>query len=130
MGKWASAIVHDPSAYPMGATVPNVFAGVPALARVEWHTWTNRGGKRVNVDPPIRGVTVYDMSGQPAPTTCNPNVMTFMATECEPPPPDVYPWDVEVPAVSTAAISNVGRALAVGMTGLGAYLLTRWLVHL
>lgn len=61
MTAWALGIVKDPATYPMGATATQAFAGVNALARVEWHN--NRAG--VPVNPPIRGVTIYELGPAP-----------------------------------------------------------------
>ncbi len=57
MTSWAKTILNDPSAYPMFSTTQRWFAGIPVLARVEWHSWTFRNG--VQIQGVFRGVTLY-----------------------------------------------------------------------
>jgi hypothetical protein len=46
----------------MGDTNRRTINGVDVLARIEPHTWTHRAGKLVtNLNPPIRGVTLYEV---------------------------------------------------------------------
>lgn len=56
---WSRSILNDPTGHPMFSTDWRVFPSGTALARVEWHTWTFRNGKRIT--GVFRGVTLYEM---------------------------------------------------------------------
>jgi hypothetical protein len=118
MTAWASGIVHDPTTYPMGATETRDFNGVTAMARVEWHN--NRAG--VPVDPPIRGVTIYELGAGGSPggsgaPTCQAGMSLVPGQSC--------------PIVVDGAPAGVGlgKVLAFGAGGAVAYLLAQWALH-
>lgn len=59
---FAIETLNQSNAFPMGATNRRTIAGVDVVARIEPHTWTHRAGKLVtNLNPPIRGVTLYEV---------------------------------------------------------------------
>ena len=110
MTAWASSIVHDPTTYPMGATATEVFSGVTALARVEWHN--NRAG--VPIATPIRGVTIYEVGAAPPGPGCT-NAMSLVTQSCP------------IPGSDDQGGSSASKFLALGFGGAAAYVLTRWL---
>lgn len=63
---FAVEVLNDPTV-PMGSVVERNIGGRDIAAHVEPHTWTFRGGVRVACNPPIRGVTLYERVGSPAP---------------------------------------------------------------
>jgi len=61
---FALRVLKD-SSVGMGQTANEQIEGVNVLARIEPHTWTHRNGKLVtNLNPPIRGVTLYEVVSQ------------------------------------------------------------------
>lgn len=62
--RFALEVLH--SSAEMGAVVPRVIDGLSLLAHVEPHVWTFVNGKRIDCNPPIRGVTIYVAAGVPS----------------------------------------------------------------
>lgn len=56
--KWAVTLVNSPKDYPMGSMTTQFFDNKPYTGRIEWHTWTHRGGKLVTGI--FRGITIYE----------------------------------------------------------------------
>jgi hypothetical protein len=59
MTAWATSILNDAKTYHMDASVIRNFGDKIAVARIEQHTWTYRGGQRITGN--FRGVTLYEL---------------------------------------------------------------------
>lgn len=55
---WSLALVNDSKGHPMHSFDAMNVGNKTAVARVEWHTWTHRGGQLVR--GLFRGVTLYE----------------------------------------------------------------------
>ena len=59
---FAIEVLNDRSV-PMGGTVSRNVNGTQVMVRIEPHRWTHRNGVLVtNLDPPIRGATLYEIT--------------------------------------------------------------------
>jgi lysozyme len=66
MTAWAKSLLNDPFDYPMFSQTVRLFGSSLVLARVEWHNWTFRNGRKI--EGTFRGITLYELSDPGAAT--------------------------------------------------------------